>query len=111
MFNIHIGNNQFDIYPLLDANEVIIKLHDVMKLLCNSRKYKTFIANIEKFSKPDEKSVSGHGSVDVYTLTILKSPKHLKPNEIATLFKEMFDKKKKRKTMGFRDFGGFRGGY
>lgn len=111
MFNIRIGESQFDIYPLLDANDVIMKLHEVMKELSYNGRYKTFISYIEKYSKPDENSVGGHGTVNTYTLTILKSQSYLKPNEIAILFKEMFKKQKKKKKRDFIGFGEFKHGY
>jgi len=112
MFNIRVGDTQFDIYPLLDANEVVLKLHEVMKTLCNNSRYKTFISYIEKYSKQDEKSIGGHGTVHTYTLTILKSRSYLKQNEIALLFKEMFKKQKKKKNnRGLNGFGEFNYGY
>jgi len=111
MFNIRVGENNFDIYPLLDANEVMMKVHEVMKTLTFGRQYKTFISYIEKYSKPDDDSVNGHASTDTYTLTILKSRSYLKPDEIALLFKEMFKKRAKKKPKDFNDFGGFRYGY
>lgn len=107
MFNIHIGDAQFNIYPLLDANEVIMKLHRVMRELSSRSRYKTVITNIEKYSRSDEKSIEGHGSVDTYTLVVLKSKYHLKPDEIATLFKDVLKKRQKGKNFSDLKFKRF----
>lgn len=111
MLNLHIGNSKFDIYPLLDANEVIMKLHRVMNELCHNSRYKTVITTIEKYNRSDEKSVDGHGLVETYTLIVLKSKYHLKPNEIAVLFKEVLQRKQKGKSFNDIKFRGSKHGY
>ena len=95
MFNIRIGDVKFEIYLLLDANEVIIKLHDVMRLLSQRTTFKTFIVDVEKFVTSADVLSDESATVNTFTLTILMSPRHLRTNEIAMLFKEAY---KRRKT-------------
>ncbi|GAH06089.1 unnamed protein product, partial [marine sediment metagenome] len=90
MFNIRIGDTQFKTYLLLDANEVMIKIHGAMKLLSAKTAYKTFITNIEKYEKRNGSS-DEFAVVDTYTLTILMSPRYLTTNEIAALFKQAYE--------------------
>lgn len=99
MFEIFVGDAKFEIYPLLDSNEVMIKIHTVMKFLGRTT-YKTLIIDIEKYSKQNEKSKNSESMVDSYTLIVLKSTKYLKPADIAILFKEMFKKHKRGGPFG-----------
>lgn len=94
MFDIKIGDIKFKIYPLLDENMVVIKLHDVMKVLSNTYAYNTVMINIEKFIELAENAIKEDETVNVYTLIILMSPRHLNTNEIATLFKEAYKRHK-----------------
>jgi len=74
----------------------MIQMHNTMKLLMYSSQYKTFITTVEKYRKTDDDAIKKYTRIYTYTLIVLKSPRHLKTNEIAILFKEAYKRHKSK---------------